>query len=146
MCRPHFLSGLLGISAFLELILFHLFSFSFSNHNKSNPPHKVTLLALSTISHKTDQNNKKCIPHIQTFYKWDRSSISKECREAIQHTILQKFHTEPTTFNLVSFKFYRANGCKNHQRGQKKLQEKLREPTEHLYQIENSLGYDSKNS
>ena len=41
---------------------------------------------------------KKCIPHNPTIQLW--------------HVNLQRFHTEPTTFNLISFKFYWANSHK----------------------------------
>ena len=40
--------------------------------------------------------------------------FSKECKQAIrlQLTALRKFNTEPTTSNLISFKFHRTNARK----------------------------------
>ena len=57
---------------------------------------------------------KTCIPHNPTIHKRDRPWFSKECKQAIRlrRAALRKFNTEPTTSNLISFKFHRANARK----------------------------------
>ena len=57
---------------------------------------------------------KTCIPHNPTTHKRDRPWFSKECKHAIRlrRAALRKFNTEPTTSNLISFKFHRANARK----------------------------------
>ena len=57
---------------------------------------------------------KTCIPHNPTIHKRDRPWFSKECKVAIRlrRAALRKFNTEPTTSNLISFKFHRANARK----------------------------------
>ena len=57
---------------------------------------------------------KTCIPHNPTIHKRDRPWFSKECKQAIRlrRVALQKFNTEPTTSNLISFKFHQANARK----------------------------------
>ena len=57
---------------------------------------------------------KICIPHNPTIHKGDRPWFSKECKQAIRlwRAALRKFNTEPTTSNLISFKFHRANARK----------------------------------
>ena len=57
---------------------------------------------------------KKCIPYNTASTKQNRPWFSKECKEAIQlrRAALRKFQTEPTTPNLISFKFYRAKAKK----------------------------------
>ena len=57
---------------------------------------------------------KTCIPHNPTTHKRDRPWFSKECKLAIRlrRAALQKFNAEPTTSNLISFKFHRANARK----------------------------------
>ena len=56
---------------------------------------------------------KTCIPH-NPIHKQDRPWFSKECKQAIhlRWAALRKFNTEPTTSNLISFKFHRANARK----------------------------------
>ena len=57
---------------------------------------------------------KTCIPHNPTIHKRDRPWFSKEYKQAIRlrRAALRKFNTEPTTSNLISFKFHRANAPK----------------------------------
>ena len=57
---------------------------------------------------------KTCIPQNPTTHKRDRPWLSKECKQAIRlrRLALRKFNTEPTTSNLISFKFHPANACK----------------------------------
>ena len=51
---------------------------------------------------------KTCIPHNPTIHKRDKPWFSKECKQAIhlRRAALRKFNTEPTTSNLISFKFH----------------------------------------
>ena len=67
---------------------------------------------------------KTCIPHNPT-NKWDRPWFSKECKQAIHlwQAALRKFNTEPTTSNLISFKFHWANACKIIKEAKKKSQQ-----------------------
>ena len=53
---------------------------------------------------------KTCIPHNPTTHKQDRPWFSKKCKQAIRlrRAALRKFNTEPTTSNLISFKFHQA--------------------------------------
>ena len=54
---------------------------------------------------------KTCIPHNPTTHNRHRPWFIKECKQAIhlRRAALGKFNTEPTTSNLISFKFHRAN-------------------------------------
>ena len=66
------------------------------------------------FSEKLMNITKTCIPLNPTTHKQDRPWFSKECRQAIdlQQAALQKFNTEPTTSNLISFKFHQAKARK----------------------------------
>ena len=57
---------------------------------------------------------KTCIPRNPTTHKRDRPWFSKECKQAIRlrRAALRKFNAEPTTSNLISFKFHRTNARK----------------------------------
>ena len=65
---------------------------------------------------------KTCIPHNPTIHKRNRPWFSKECKQALRlrRAALRKFNTEPTTSNLISFKFYRANARKISRESKKK--------------------------
>ena len=66
------------------------------------------------FSKKLIDMDKTSIPHNPTTYKRERPRFSKECKQAIhlRRAALRKFNTEPTTSNLISFKFHRANARK----------------------------------
>ena len=65
-------------------------------------------------SPKNSNIAKTCIPHNPTTHKRDSPWFSKKCKQAIRlrRAALRKFNTEPTTPNLISFKFRRANAHK----------------------------------
>ena len=65
---------------------------------------------------------KTRILHNPTTHKRDRPWFSKECKYAIRlrQAALRKFNTEPTTSNLISFKFRRANARKSIREAKKK--------------------------
>ena len=66
------------------------------------------------FSEKLINTAKTCIPHNPKTHKRDRPWFSKGCKQPIRlrRAALRKFNTEPTTSNLISFKFHRANARK----------------------------------
>ena len=77
----------------------------------SETPHSKQYKNHSRILQKLINIAKACIPHNPTIHEWGRPWFSKECKQAIhlRWAALWKFNTEPTTSNLICFKFHRAN-------------------------------------
>ena len=91
---------------------------------------------------------KTCIPHNPTIHKRDRPWFSKECKQSIRlrQAALWKFNTEPTTSNLISFKFHRANARKIIKEAKKKSWQNYVSKLNTSSNIKNGLAHDSKNS